>query len=48
MKTEFLFLESLSDLPAYFPLPAPPAPEIILRDITEQFLRQVGLILIEE
>lgn len=49
MKTESLFLKSLSDLPAYFPLPAPSAPEIIaLRDITKPLLRQGGLMLIEE
>lgn len=49
MKRESLFLKSLSDLPAYFPFPAPSAPEIlILCDTTEQFLRQVRQILIEE
>lgn len=49
MKTESLFLKSLSDVSAYFLLPAPSAPEIIIHhDIAEQFLRQAGLILIEE
>lgn len=49
MKTESLFLKSLSDFPAYFLLAAPSAPEIIIHnDIAQHFLRQAGLILTEE
>lgn len=49
MKTESLFLKSLSDFPAYFLLAAPSAPEIIIHnDIAQHFLRQGGLILTEE
>lgn len=41
MKTESLFRKSLSDLPAYFPVLVPSAPEtIILRDTTKRFLSQ--------
>lgn len=49
MEIESLFLKSLSDLPAYFPLPTPSAPAVLSpRDTTQQLLRHVGLILIEE